>query len=252
MGSKRGIKMNKYQVKLEEINQNGFVRDQLIAGKIIEQLESELNQTISFGNNMTNNLKIMCLLSTEYRDYVKKLLKENGYSLRAELFYLLGNLGNGANSQYMTNYDSIIKCEASNYVIKLKTIFGQTDVFKLNKVMPQLQGYIIKRQCHNVCEEFIEHYSGCQATTALLDSLFGGWQYHSFIENEGYVLDLSSNTCMKKDKYYQLLNPIVLNSVTNEELRDEEVRINSKESLGKEKSLLLRLALDKQVSKNIY
>ena len=52
---------------------------------------------------------------------------------------------------------------------------------------------------------------------------------------------------MTREHYLKAFKPEILNTVYGCELEEEEQRINNKESLGKDKELLLRLALDKQV-----
>lgn len=241
--------MNNYEIKYEEIKRNGVIRDQIISGEIIREVENyfKIDFSNSFLPNMTNTSKLMNLIGSEYRDYVIKLLEQNDYNLRAELYYLLGNLCNGANPKYMKYFNSIIDSDANDFVVMLNTIFGHSDILKLNRVMPQLRRFVAQQECHNLCEIFIKYFNEYTATTVLLDTLFGGKHYHSFVENDDHVLDLAANAYMKRNEYYQLFNPIVLNSIKQEELKNAEEEINEKENIGKDKCLLLRLAVNKQI-----
>ncbi len=135
----------------------------------------------------------------------------------------------------------------SNY-IKLDTLYGSVKVYKALDIFPYISRLINYGECHNCCLSFIKSNKYLSASTCLIDRTFYGKHYHSFINIEDGVLDLSHNAFMSIDDYNKIFSPIIINTVSVYQLDDEEQRINKNDSLGGDKNLLLRLALDKQIN----
>ena len=234
--------MNKYQAKYAEIENNGFSRDEKIAELIINTIEANLNITLPSSSDDNIN-HLLSLFRTELKDYVREIVSNYNYRYRTELLYLLINMcNNHLNVQgLIEDFDVIFEASEEDKRFVLDTMYGNATVFKLREKFPQYSNYVSYRHCHNVCCDFIYRYTGCQATTVLLDSLFvpysfldsitslllrfGGKHYHSFIETDDYVFDLSHNMVVKREEYYRLFNPYVLNSVRHEQLEEEINRI---------------------------
>ena len=67
-------------------------------------------------------------------------------------------------------------------------------------------------KCHEVSSLFGVDYE--YITTAFVNSPLEHYRYlHSFVEGGGYVYDFAKNLKMKKNDYYELLNPDVVSKI---------------------------------------
>lgn len=244
--------MNKYQQKYYETQIDSTKKCEELAREIIVKLDSLLNTNMALINQIDNTNKLFgLLLNSQYHDILLPILEKYEYSKHAEFQFLVVN----ACLRYISKVQELPilqgYIERENGFL-LQTQLGNISVKKAGTVIPEISSFTKYGQCHEQCESFIRLYNNVRATTALIDQPLGGYKhYHSFIEFENCVIDLSHNAYMTMVDYERCFAPIRLNSINGYELSEEERRINSQENLGEDKSLLLRLALDKQVRKLI-
>ena len=74
------------------------------------------------------------------------------------------------------------------------------------------------RKCH-LCSMGLMFYYSCNLVTGYIDSIIErGKIIHSWVEtDDGNVLDYCSNLVIKKEDYYRLVNPEVINTISTEE-----------------------------------
>lgn len=236
----------KYQIKAKEDNL-------LISRVAVLLLERLLSMKFDYGFNSINT--ILRLINSGYKELLYPILDDYNYNDRFEIPSIIINLCYNDNIEDIKEYRSLLDVIKIDNGYKLKTKYGNVVVYKVNKIYPKLWKYTRYSYCHDVCLDYIKTYGYFKnnrnmcVNTGLLDFPFCSKFYHSFISYNNYVMDLSHNAFMKYDDYMKLFNPVILNKIKQDELYKEEERINSQESLGNDKNLLLRLALDKQCSK---
>lgn len=253
--------MNKYEETYKRIQKDSSIENELIAKEIVQNLEKEYSNVLSLTELWKDKSymeKLFLLLSSPSKFLViaelnKKDLtgnKKYQYSLNAELQLIIANICYSNEYRTVKNFEdlqSLINAQVFIDHFLLNTHVGVIKVFKTSHIFPNLKDYTRYGECHYQCHRLILNESGVSASTALIDRPLGGKHYHSFINYDDYVIDLSHNALMTKEDYSKAFKPEILNTIYGEELYFEEERINNKESLGKDKELLLRLALDKQV-----
>lgn len=252
--------MNKYEELCLKIHRDGAIQNELVATDIINSLQNKYGDfsTIIEDWSDENLYNLFLLLISPFRKLVVKelnTLDENGhkkylYSLSAEMQLIITNICHSNNYGSIGKFIGLQSLENARTFrggFTLNTHVGSIDLYKASYLFPMLHDYTEYGDCHYQCHRLILSKSGVSASTALIDRALGGKQYHSFINYNDFVIDLSHNAVMTREHYLKVFQPEILNTVYGCELEAEEQRINNKESLGKDKELLLRLALDKQV-----
>lgn len=239
--------MNIYEETYEKYQSKDYEDNLLISKIAIELLEKLISMKFNYRVNSIN--KILMLLNSGYKELLYPILDDYNYNDRFELQSIIINLCYNDNIEDIKEYRSLLDVIKIDNGYKLKTKYGNVVVYKVNKIYPKLWKYTRYSECHDVCLDYIKIYENACANTGLIDLPFCSKFYHSFISYNNYVIDLSHNAFMKYDDYMKLFNPVILNAIKYNELYKEEERINNQESLGNDKNLLLRLALDKQCSK---
>lgn len=236
------------------------IKNELIATHIINNLQSnygDLSMLVSGWSN-ENLYNLFLLLVSPFRGLVMYELnkldehdnKKYPYNLSAELQLIITNICHSDDYDTINMFiglQSLSDARVFNGGFTLDTHVGSIDLYKVSYLFPMLKEYTEYGECHYECRRLILSKSNISASTALIDRPFIGKHYHSFINYNDYIIDLSHNAVMTREHYLKAFKPEILNTVYGCELEEEEQRINNKESLGKDKELLLRLALDKQV-----
>lgn len=252
--------MNKYEEMCLKIHRDGAIQNELVATSIINDLQNEYGDLSTRIEDWSdeNLYNLFLLLMSPLRNLViKKLntLDEHGckkylYSLSAELQLIITNICHSDNYGFVKRFiglQALDNAQVFRGGFTLDTSVGSVDLYKVSYLFPILEDYTEYGECHYQCQRLILSKSGVSASTALIDRALGGKHYHSFINYNDCIIDLSHNAVMTREHYLKVFQPEILNTVYGWELEAEEYRINNKESLGKDKELLLRLALDKQV-----
>ena len=239
--------MNKYERVYTQIQYEGARNLEIISKKVLDEIQEKTNSyfVINGSNYIT---KILSLLQSKYKSQIIPILKKYNYNLHSELQFIIANIC--YHPEVMGNfitYPSIKDISKIQHGYNLDTVYGDVKLYIANLCNKDLAKYTYYAYCHFDCEKFLKDYTDVSASTCLIDDPFSKKHYHSFINYDKYIIDLSHNACMTKEDYYKIFVPQVINTVTSEEIFDEEKRINSKENLGEQYELLLRLALDKQV-----
>lgn len=252
--------MNKYEEMCLKIHCDGALKNELIATEIINNLQNNYGDLSPFIENWSdeNLYNLFLLLVSPLKNIVINELNkidENGnkkysYSLSAELQLIITNICHSNNYDLISDFiglQSLMDARVFKGGFTLDTHVGSVDLYRASYLFPILRDYTEYGECHYQCRRLILSKSNFSASTALIDRALGGKHYHSFINYNDCIIDLSHNAVMTKEHYFKTFQPEILNTVYGYELATEEDRINHKESLGKDKELLLRLALDKQV-----
>lgn len=252
--------MNKYEEMCLKIHLENKIKNELIATHIINNLQADygdLSMLVSGWSN-ENLYNLFLLLVSPLRGLVMNELnkldehgnKKYPYNLSAELQLIITNICHSDNYGAINKFvglQSLADARVFNGGFTLDTHVGRIDLYKVSYLFPMLKEYTEYGECHYECRRLILSNSNISASTALIDRPFIGKHYHSFINYNDYIIDLSHNAVMTREHYLKAFQPEILNTVYGYELEKEEQRINNKESLGKDKELLLLLALDKQV-----
>lgn len=238
---------NIYEKKFNEIQQEGYYINEEILSKVLLILQVSLNTYLEFPEEYSNSDKLFWLLRSPLRPHVIKIIEEFNYSYHAELQFIIANTCLRNNIEYLEGMPSLINYSKKENYIKLDTLYGSVKVYKALDIFPYISRLINYGECHNCCMSFIKSNKSLSASTCLIDRTFYGKHYHSFINVGNNILDLSHNAFMSVNDYIKIFSPIIINTVSGYELDYEEQRINNKKSLGEDKNLLLRLALDKQL-----
>lgn len=242
--------MNKYDIKYDEIQKGSCELNEQIATKIITELEHKLHISFSLGQQYTSFQTLLLLLTTEYNPYLMDIISKYDYTYSTEIQYAIANLCSLYSQPQLSalkQLTSIKEIMTDGHSIKLHTSLGNVTIYKATSIFQNINCFIQYGLCHHQAHNFIHNYPQLSATTSLLSLPFGGYQYHSYVNYEDHVIDLAHNAYMSKQDYQKIFQPKELNMVFGCELKSEEERINSIESLSNNKELLLRLALDKQV-----
>ncbi len=252
--------MNKYEKMCLKIHRDGAIENELIATEIINNLQSKYGNVSKLidGWSDANMYNLFLLLVSPLRNLAINELnqvdkygrKKYLYSLNAELQLIITNICHSHNNGFINDFIGLPSLERASVFqggFTLETHVGSIDLYKVSYLFPMLTDYTEYGECHYQCRRLILSKSELSASTALIDRSLGGKHYHSFVNYHNWIIDLSHNAVMTREHYLKAFQPEILNTVYGYELESEEERINHKESLGKDKELLLRLALDKQV-----
>lgn len=243
------MSMNIYEETFHKLQHEDRERNDEIITTILQVFSYRINGFLSFPENYRNTDKIFYLLTSEWKPYLIDIIEQFNYSYHAELQFIIANLCFKDNIDCLFGMPSLIDFNYEENGYSLNTLFGKITLHKALNKFPNLYNLVKYGECHNCCLSFIKENENMSASTCLIDRCFYGNHYHSFINfDEDTILDLSHNAIMSKRDYNLAFAPKIINTVYGYEVDNEEKRINNKESLGQEKNLLLRLALDKQVN----
>ena len=244
--------MNIYQKTYNKIQKEDELEDTRIAKKVLQEFAEQTGYNIKAYENVSSDLnQILCLLSTGHEETLIPILEKYHYNYRAELQYIIANICAKDNEFMLFGKGSIDSYQKVNTGYLLNTIYGQVGANKVTKCFANVQAFVKPGYCHETCEVFVRSYQNLSVSTILLDRAFYGKHYHSIVHYNDAIIDLALGLYTKDWEYDLLFKPIILNTVSGTELEEERKRISSKETLAENNSLLLKLALEKQVEKGI-
>ncbi|MBO5182802.1 MAG: hypothetical protein J6B64_00150 [Bacilli bacterium] len=240
--------MNKYQKKYYEIQNESINNLKNISKFVMKDLEL-ITSTKFVIDKLDDINKIFYLLGTKYARYLYPILEKYNYNYHAELQYIIANLCYYPENEFdnFKSFKSLISINRIENGYQLETQFGDARVYIANRLIPDLSYYTVYGESHQCCESFMCDYKNVSASTCLIDDPFSKKHYHSLINSEDNIIDLSHNAFMHFGDYNKIFAPQILNTVSTEEIMAEAKKIYSKENLGKDKGLLLCLALEKQI-----
>lgn len=230
-----------------------------IADEVIKSFERKYGRPFVYppcSNSITN---LYALLEAGYGEALWPMLENVSYSYEHEIESILAFV-----STIIRNHDTIkpyypfvLRYYSMNHIQKVgeKYIFDTkvgtltatllTEYEKNRKALEYARRQSYYCFCHAATEGFVRENLEYQAITSLVPHQFGRKLYHSYVRSHGKILDFALGVCVEEENYNQIIKPIVLNEVYGYQLVEEEQKLSSDE-LGKEKSLLMRLAVAKQ------
>lgn len=214
---------------------------------------------ISFPSNMDSINKIYALLSSGVGCEIIDFLLENGYSLEVELQYLIANIGYFARNNCEQNqFSTFLKFPVLNRIEELEEGYlldskvGRIQVFPLTRFSKNraIIQFALQYNCYGFCHDathiFLKQNPDYVGVTSLITNQFQEKQYHSYIRGEGGIIDFAHNMYFKEEDFEKVFHPQELNQVAGYALEEAESQLGN-DDLGKDKCLLLRLALKEQV-----
>lgn len=255
---KKGIIMRKSELIYRLIQEHGKQNIELTAASILRYLEQRLGN-IGFPSNLSNINKLYILLENGYYPLMQKVLDSYDYDYGVELQHLLMNIAYGeANSDFeslrtfMHRFPSIHDIYRDDQKYYLDTRIGAISFEPLRRYSKdkKIRRFALQYEtygyCHVAALEFIKLNPDYRAVTSLIANQFGERHYHSYVETEDGYADFSNNIYMTNEDFNKVMRPKVLNSVTGNQLAEQEQELTS-EDLPETKTLLLRLAVHNQI-----
>lgn len=253
-----GIVMSKGERIYYDIQERGRKNIEYKAERVLRDLVPVMGY-INFPQQIDSINKIYALLENGYYPWMQQLLTKYGYDYGVELQHLLSNIahcertmGYDSIRAFITRFPSIDRIHRGVFEYQVDTKVGTIMFTPLTRYSKdsKIKSFALQKDTHHFChmsaQEFIMENPEYRAITSLVANQFGEQHYHSYIETpEGYA-DFANNIHLSKEDFERVMRPHVLNSVTGYELASQEKELGE-EDLSPEKSLLLRLAVHKQL-----
>lgn len=195
-----------------------------------------------------------------HRDRLYELLEEYGYYYNNDIKIALQKfqkspladekfassfISNGRSGyKNIQNFESdgqyIYITDASDFtytIINLNNYDMQNDMFKLSRISHLITNGM-KNDCHNYASQIAQLLpEGEIVTSACPRFMKGNYYLHSYVEYNGYIIDLTLNIMMPKEQYYHLMGPIELSRTKNTDILNKKLEIEAKignlEDLGR-------------------
>ena len=241
--------MNIYDKLYDEIQRGSYERGTLLARKMIKEVEEKWGISLPFSNSFDSINRLFALLSSKYQFYFLPLLEKYAYNPSGEIQHIMKNIGYWHDAKIASLFPSCLSYQNKDNCYILDTVLGKIQVYYADQFFEGIDSYVLNNQCHASSFLFVHQFEDVSVSTALIDLPLGGKHYHSFVNYEDGVIDLAHNAYMSRRDYELSFHPDILNTVTEEEIAEEEEKLEGKESLSQDKHILLRLALDKQVKR---
>ena len=189
---------------------------------------SQLLQMLLFSPNFEN-----------YRNQVWEQLFQldvNDRNIIMRFFTIINNphLSNQICQKYINHFSSspfLYHYEKLKSGYFLETEQGEIVAYKLDEVLnnPPLVNLIHKYKfvslCHNAVEYCAKAVPKGYVITSEIASLFNYPAYHSYFEQEDYILDIAANTVYPKESFQKYYTPKELIKIPTEELANEIAKI---------------------------
>lgn len=205
-----------------------------------------------------------CKERVYYRDVYYELLHQNGYFSNNDIKFTLKRVQNfPLKHKYDVAMDTICSgqkgykgvknfeldgyymyiTDSDDYtytVIDLDAYDMEKDELKLSrikKIVEEISFLGKNNDCHNYAMQIAQLIpEGQIITSACVRFMNDNYYLHSYVEYNGYIIDLTFNIVMSKNDYYRLMHPIELSRINNCDIdskkKEIESRIGSLEKLG--------------------
>ena len=92
-------------------------------------------------------------------------------------------------------------------------------------LIPIIKNQHLARQSHQVVEDYSHLVTNGFAITSEMASLFGDTLYHSYFEQEDWILDIAGNTLYPKESFQNYYTPKELIRIPTSEVANEIAKI---------------------------
>lgn len=229
----------------------------IIAQSVIDDFQRTFGY-IAFPDNYDPFLKLFSLIENGFGEILWPVLQELNYCYEPEIQYMLANMDmriRYGKSIYaypgwrmFYSFEAIFKAKRG-YILETKAGVLLTTPLLEYSEDKKIQQYASYRTyygfCHDAVERFARSNPEYQIVTGLIPDQFGRKQYHSYLKQDGKVLDIAHGACIDEDNYNKIMKPETLNTLYGYELDEAEQKLDGNE-IGPEKCLLVRLAVAKQ------